>query len=159
MHAFMRELIEEVLQEQELNEYVGMKVEMFAKWGEIFHKLYKADQVGKLDSLHNSLQSKLTGASREAVDYFYKFLQDNKGAISEESAGLWANIRAKQARGEKPAHPNSKAYKDAVKSAKDINEGATCCGRCGRVHKMKKDGGEGCKKPYLSKSSSEHCMN
>ena len=41
----------------------------------------------------------------------------------------------------------------------NIQEGATCCGRCGRVHKLKKDGGEGCKKPYLSKNSPDHCMN
>jgi|TARA_R110000822_G_scaffold58995_1_gene147313 hypothetical protein len=35
--------------------------------------------------------------------------------------GLWANIRAKRARGEKPAHKNSNAHKDAVKSGKKIN--------------------------------------
>lgn len=40
-----------------------------------------------------------------------------------------------------------------------LMEGATCCGRCGRVHKLKKDGGLGCKKPYLSKNSPDHCMN
>ena len=45
-------------------------------------------------------------------------------AISElnEGDGLWANIRAKKARGEKPAHKNSKAYKDAVKAGKKINK-------------------------------------
>jgi len=36
--------------------------------------------------------------------------------------GLWANIRAKQARGEKPAHGNSDAHKDAVKAGKEINK-------------------------------------
>jgi len=35
--------------------------------------------------------------------------------------GLWANIRAKRARGEKPAKRGSKAFKKAVKAAKDIN--------------------------------------
>lgn len=35
--------------------------------------------------------------------------------------GLWANIRAKRARGEKPAHKNSKAHKDAVAAGKKIN--------------------------------------
>ena len=45
-------------------------------------------------------------------------------AISElnEGDGLWANIRAKKARGEKPAHGNSQAHKDAVKAAKKINK-------------------------------------
>ena len=39
----------------------------------------------------------------------------------KEKPGLWANIRAKRARGEKPAHKNSKAHKDAVKAGKKIN--------------------------------------
>jgi hypothetical protein len=43
----------------------------------------------------------------------------------EEGDGLWANIRAKRKRGEKPAHKNSKAHKDAVKAGKKINEGKT----------------------------------
>jgi hypothetical protein len=38
--------------------------------------------------------------------------------------GLWANIRAKKARGEKPAHKNSNAHKDAVKAGKKINKEA-----------------------------------
>ena len=41
--------------------------------------------------------------------------------LQEEKPGLWANIRAKRARGEKPAHKNSKAHKDAVKAGKKIN--------------------------------------
>lgn len=41
--------------------------------------------------------------------------------MKEEQPGLWANIRAKQARGEKPAHGNSDAHKDAVKAANKIN--------------------------------------
>jgi hypothetical protein len=40
----------------------------------------------------------------------------------EEGDGLWANIRAKQKRGEKPAHGNSQAHKDAVKAGKKINK-------------------------------------
>lgn len=45
-----------------------------------------------------------------------------KGKGLEEGDGLWANIRAKRARGEKPAHGNSQAHKDAVKAAKKINK-------------------------------------
>jgi hypothetical protein len=41
--------------------------------------------------------------------------------MKEEQPGLWANIRAKQNRGEKPAHGNSDAHKDAVKAANKIN--------------------------------------
>ena len=43
-----------------------------------------------------------------------------KEVLAEEKPGLWANIRAKRARGEKSSHPNSKAFKDAVKAGKDI---------------------------------------
>ena len=39
-----------------------------------------------------------------------------------EAEGLWANIRAKQARGEKPAHGNSDAHKDAVAAGEKINK-------------------------------------
>jgi len=38
-----------------------------------------------------------------------------------------------------------------------LMEGATCCHRCGRVHKMKKDGGLGCKKPYLKANDPKRC--
>ena len=43
-------------------------------------------------------------------------------SVNEEKPGLWANIRAKQARGEKPAHKNSQAHKDAVKAGEKINK-------------------------------------
>ena len=42
--------------------------------------------------------------------------------LREEKPGLWANIRAKKAKGEKPAHKNSNAHKDAVKAGKKINK-------------------------------------
>jgi hypothetical protein len=43
-------------------------------------------------------------------------------SVNEEKPGLWANIRAKRARGEEPAHGNSQAHKDAVKAGKEINK-------------------------------------
>jgi hypothetical protein len=46
-------------------------------------------------------------------------------SVNEEKPGLWANIRAKRARGEKPAHGNSDAHKDAVKAGKKINNEET----------------------------------
>lgn len=50
-----------------------------------------------------------------------KNLKEALRQLQEEKPGLWANIRAKRARGEKPAHKNSKAHKDAVKAGKKIN--------------------------------------
>lgn len=55
--------------------------------------------------------------------------------MNEESEGLWANIRAKRARGEAPARKGSEAYKKAVAAADRINaeEGVyevTMCDAC-----------------------------
>ena len=48
--------------------------------------------------------------------------QTEEEPVNEEKPGLWANIRAKRARGEEPAHKNSQAHKDAVKAGKEINK-------------------------------------
>jgi hypothetical protein len=42
--------------------------------------------------------------------------------LQEKNKGLWHNIRAQRARGEKPARKGSKAYNLAVKAAKEINK-------------------------------------
>jgi hypothetical protein len=47
----------------------------------------------------------------------------NNKELYEKNKGLWANIHAKQSRGEKPSHGNSNAFKSAVKAGKDINKG------------------------------------
>ena len=62
-------------------------------------------------------------AVKWAKKNFEKFNSDmiKYESVNEEKPGLWANIRAKQARGEKPAHGNSDAHKDAVKAGKEIN--------------------------------------
>lgn len=52
----------------------------------------------------------------------YDALVSDQAELAEEKPGLWANIRAKRARGEKPSHGNSKAFKDAVKAGKRINK-------------------------------------
>ena len=49
-----------------------------------------------------------------------KIVEIIKEVLQEESKGLWANINAKQERGEKPARKGSKAYNSAVKAAKKI---------------------------------------
>lgn len=49
-------------------------------------------------------------------------IHDFESFLNENRKGLWHNIRAKRARGEKPARKGSKAYKKAVAAAKKINE-------------------------------------
>jgi hypothetical protein len=53
----------------------------------------------------------------------HKCHPDNNLEEKKKKRGLWANIQAKHARGEKPSHGNSNAFKKAVKAAKDINKG------------------------------------
>ena len=65
----------------------------------------------EMDKLHSDGEVEVDG---EKVTY--------DESINEEKPGLWANIRAKRARGEKPAHGNSQAHKDAVKAGKKINK-------------------------------------
>ena len=63
-----------------------------------------------------------TQDSDESDKYIcHKCGHDNTPAVEEASKGLWANIRAKQARGEKPAKKGSEAYNKAVSAAKKIN--------------------------------------
>jgi hypothetical protein len=52
--------------------------------------------------------------------------------MNEESKGLWHNIRAKRARGEKPARKGSDAYNKAVAAAKKINamDERSVCNEC-----------------------------
>jgi len=54
----------------------------------------------------------------QSVEYCTITYTDN---MNEESKGLWANIRAKRARGEAPAKKGSEAYKKAVDAAEKIN--------------------------------------
>lgn len=123
MHAFMRELIQEVLEEDRMmHEWIDFDLKMFATQGDIGDMLFKAELAGKLEAVYNKLKEKISGGSREeAVDYFYSFIQSNRDSLEEGGKGLWHNIRAKRARGEKPAHPNSNAAKAAKKAAEKIN--------------------------------------
>ena len=52
------------------------------------------------------------------MDKLQKIIQE----VLKERPGLWANIRAKRERGEKPARKGSKAYKTSVKAGKKINK-------------------------------------
>lgn len=68
---------------EQLNEYIDMDIEMFAKRGDIFSAMYKADKQGKLETFYNKLQDKLSGSAQEAADYFYSFIKDNRDSLTE----------------------------------------------------------------------------
>lgn len=75
---------------------------------------------GKKTKSKEEVESELGG-----LDYneFSQFRSELGIEVEEtkERPGLWANIRAQRARGEKPARKGTKAYKQAVKAADDIN--------------------------------------
>jgi len=54
-------------------------------------------------------------------DTMNKILMNVIKDLDESRPGLWDNIRAKKEKGGKMSHPNSKAYKSAVKAGKKIN--------------------------------------
>ena len=80
-------------------------------------------RMGEGQELSSWMYSQITIAL-ENLNAVHDAMDGNDGErepMKEEKPGLWANIRAKQARGEKPAHGNSDAHKDAVKAGKKIN--------------------------------------
>jgi hypothetical protein len=85
-------------------------------------KIYGLDNDGKrveLKSLNDL--NKFTKFELDA-DLNESIVEKVIAQLKEEKPGLWANIRAKKERGEKPAHGNSDAHKTAVKAGKKINK-------------------------------------
>lgn len=73
-------------------------------------------------TLNKILMKIASGDDYEPESEVEKKLKEALLQLEGEKPGLWANIRAKRARGEKPAHKNSNAHKDAVKAGKKINK-------------------------------------
>ena len=70
----------------------------------------------------NKLKKDLSELDHERVVEIEKELGIYNLEEKKEKPGLWANIRAQRARGEKPARKGSKEFKQAVKAAKEINK-------------------------------------
>ena len=69
----------------------------------------------------DAVESELRAASYEEFNMYRSELGIEVEENSERP-GLWANIRAKRERGEASAKKGTKAFKQAVKAAKDINK-------------------------------------
>jgi hypothetical protein len=93
---------------ERIGDYANMILQRMGEGQELSSWMYSQITlaVDQLNSVHDTMDGK----------------DGEKEEVKEEQPGLWANIRAKQDRGEKPAHGNSDAHKDAVKAAKQINK-------------------------------------
>ena len=196
-YAFMRELIEEVLFERSLRDWVKEKWVRIDTQGNITGPCgtmkdkqdpsrclpeKKARSLTKAERAATARKKKEKGgpskqfipntAKAKVTLETFTLLESDYEPTNKE---LWS--RAKSAAKRKytkypSAYANlyaSKWYKDKGgkwKKKKKVNEEnltveskASCCGRCGRIHIPKNQGGRGCKKPYLSKNSPQHCKN
>ena len=84
---------------------------------------FEAESTNRGRAEKSRLKKEVTNTGgKDKSEKNYKDWKSTNNTSVNEAEGLWANIRAKKARGEKPAHGNSDAYKSAVKSAKKINK-------------------------------------
>jgi hypothetical protein len=87
------------------------------------------DELRRLRRWSSQYGSKGADSKIEYLEQRIEYLKSNPLTVAEKviaqlkeaKPGLWANINAKQKRGEKPSHGNSDAFKSAVKAGKKIN--------------------------------------
>jgi len=79
----------------------------------------EAEGYSKFLKTDDNPEGKTDGLTTKAMN---KILMNVIKDLKEGEPGLWDNIRAKKARGEKPSSKNSKAYKSAVAAGKRINK-------------------------------------
>jgi hypothetical protein len=87
------------------------------------------DELRRLRRWSSQYGSKGADSKIEYLEQRIEYLKSNPLTVAEKviaqlkeaKPGLWANINAKQERGEKPSHGNSDAFKSAVKAGKKIN--------------------------------------
>lgn len=127
-----KKIVKEVMTEE--NEYQAFFAKALEKTGKSIPEMSEDEKKAffdKIDSAWNGKGEKneeLVGGQKELdIDGDGEIEASDLAALRagkkvDEADGLWANIRAKQARGEKPAHGNSDAHKDAVAAGKKINK-------------------------------------
>ena len=144
LDAFKKRLLQAILLDSEYNKlYEGLNDNMdlddIAKFFESAHpelRFNVNDRVNRIDVRGSQQDMYDFGQEHQGQTYgeyeVFATEDDDQGQIvrivkskdivRNEGDGLWDNIRAKRARGEKPASKNSKAYKSAVAAGKRINK-------------------------------------
>ena len=88
----------------------------------IHHMQNMEGRLGSLSTTNTNEDDHLKEIEEEAYlkgNITFRNWEDNVKSLEE---GLWANINAKRAKGEKSSHKNSKAYKQAVKAGKKLDK-------------------------------------
>ena len=92
----------------------------YSNWKTLVAKALKEEEgYSKFLKTDDNPEGKTDGLTTKAMN---KILMNVIKDLKEGEPGLWDNIRAKKARGEKPSSKNSKAYKSAVAAGKRINK-------------------------------------
>lgn len=93
-------------------------------YGDSLKKIARDKQLKMLTKKDKETLLKLADLMKKMKEGSINATDEQKGLFTEKAKGLWHNIRAKQARGEKPAPKGSKAHDDAVAAGKKINNEA-----------------------------------
>ena len=92
----------------------------YSNWKTLVAKALKEEEgYSKFLKTDDNPEGKTKGLDTKTMN---KILMNVIKDLKEGEPGLWDNIRAKRARGEKPSSKNSKAYKSAVAAGKRINK-------------------------------------
>tara|TARA_R110000851_G_scaffold225977_1_gene378740 strand:- start:1934 stop:3733 length:1800 start_codon:yes stop_codon:yes gene_type:complete len=93
-------------------------------YGDSLEKIARDKQLKMLTKKDKETLLKLADLMKKMKEGTINITKEQSGILKEKAQGLWANIRAKQDRGEAPAKKGSKAYDDAVAAGKKINNEA-----------------------------------
>ena len=90
-------------------------------YGDSLEKIARDKQLKMLTKKDKETLLKIADLMKKMKEGTINITKEQSGILKEKAQGLWANIRAKQDRGEAPAKKGSKAYDDAVAAGKKIN--------------------------------------
>lgn len=93
-------------------------------YGDSLVKIARDKQLKMLSKKDKETLLKIAALMKKMKEGTLNVTEEQSGILKEKAQGLWANIKAKQDRGEKPAPKGSKAYNDAVAAGKEINNEA-----------------------------------
>ena len=166
------ELLQMIKDGQPLDAWVQAKITKAADYVDaVQHYMegeeYLAANQGAPDDEPELTEAQVAELLRRTKDKTIHYLGQEYKVLDVDSAGTFTVEDPKTG---KPFYINRKMYKDGntepkhydteemeldIQPEDEINEGVSCCGRCGRVHESAKE----CKKPYISENSPRHCKN